>query len=1102
MTNFDYLKKEKQFDSFSEVAISSEKLLPIDREACVINCRRTMEFAVKWLYSVDASLQKPYQDNLHSLMCAEEFRLLVDKGLWRRMDLIRKMGNRAAHAGAKITFDEASLCLQNLFIFLDFVSCCYAKEYEEHQFDSSLLCRELPDLQAPHRTFADVDLQALIEENKALKEELTRRRESKRPAYVPKPLDLSEYKTRKIYIDFMLRDAGWAEGQNWLNEVKIEGMPNQSGKGYADYVLYDDAHKPLAVVEAKSTCEDVARGRQQAKLYADILEQKYQRRPVIFLTNGFDTRIIDGQYPERQVSGVYSKRDLEKWFNLRNERTSLKNIVVDQKIAGRYYQEAAIRAVCDSFGEGNRRKALLVMATGAGKTRTVIALCKALMHAGWIRNVLFLADRNSLVTQAKRSFVNQFTEELSVVNVVEEKNNYHARCVFSTYQTMIHLIDDAVDQEGKIFSCGHFDLVICDEAHRSIYNKYKDIFTYFDALLVGLTATPKEDIDKNTYSIFDLEDGVPTYGYDLAQAVTDGFLVDYLSVESEVKFIEQGIAYDELSQEDREAYENTFKDENGNFPERIQSSAINKWLFNEDTIKQVLRVVMNEGLKTDYGQKLGKTIIFAVNHNHAEKIFEIFNKEYPYLSKNGQDYAKVIDNRTAYVQKAIDEFAEAGKLPQIAISVDMLDTGIDVPEVLNLVFFKKVLSRAKFWQMIGRGTRLCPGLLDGEDKQKFYIFDFCGNFAFFRVNEGKPTANQMALQSAIFNLEFQIAYKLQDASRQVNRLIAYREKLVRTMSGKVQELNRESFAVRQHLKHVEMYSDANGYQSISYEDTQTVREELAPLILPDQDEAGAVRFDALMYGMELAYLSDKTYTRAKGDLRKHVKAIAGVANIPEIQVKTDLIQKILQTGYVDDAGIDELEYIREELRGLMKYIPQKAAKYETNFADDILSTEWYEAELESSDLKNYKEKAEYYIRQNQNHIAIVKLRGNKPLSDFDVQSLEEILWGELGTREDYEREYGEKPLGEFVREIVGLDMNAAKEAFAEYLNGSRMDSRQIYFVNQIVEYIVHNGLLKDFSVLQQSPFTDKGSVVEIFTDMDVWTGIREVIEQINANAMA
>lgn len=381
-------------------------------------------------------------------------------------------------------------------------------------------------------------------------------------------------------------------------------------------------------------------------------------------------------------------------------------------------------------------------------------------------------------------------------------------------------------------------------------------------------------------------------------------------MESEVKFIEQGIAYDELSTQDKEEYEDTFKDEDGNFPERIQSSAINKWLFNEDTIRQVLHVVMGDGLKVDYGEKLGKTIIFAVNHNHAEKIYEIFNKEYPHLSKGGQDFARVIDNYTTYAQKAIDEFAEGEKLPQIAISVDMLDTGIDVPEVLNLVFFKKVLSKAKFWQMIGRGTRLCPGLIDGEDKQKFYIFDFCGNFAFFRVNEGKPTANQMALQSAIFNLEFQLAYKLQDASRQAERLIAYREKLVEGMSGKVQELNRENFAVKQHLKYADLYADVKGYQSISYEDTQVIKEELAPLILPDRDEAGAVRFDALIYGMELAYLSDKQYTRAKNDLQKHVKAIAGVANIPEIQVKTDLIQKILQTSYVDNAGIRIISRLR------------------------------------------------------------------------------------------------------------------------------------------------------------------------------------------------
>lgn len=659
-------------------------------------------------------------------------------------------------------------------------------------------------------------------------------------------------------------------------------------------------HRPLAVIEAKRTCVDVSKGRQQAKLYADLLEQKYKRRPVIFLTNGFETHIIDGQYPERKCSVIYSKRDLEKWFNLLTMRTSLKHVAVDKNIAGRYYQESAVKAVCDSLDEKNRRKALLVMVTGSGKTRTVIALCDCLLKAGWIKNILFLADRNSLVTQAKRSFVNMLPN-LSCTNLVEEKDHYNAHCVFSTYQTMMNCIDTVSDSEGKLFTCGHFDLVICDEAHRSIYNKYKDIFSYFDAPLIGLTATPKDEIDKNTYEIFELENGVPTFGYDLAQAVKDGYLVDYVSVESKLKFIEQGIVYDELSEEDKRAYEETFEDEHGDLPDSIGSSALNTWIFNEDTIKQVLNILMTEGIKIDYGQKIGKTIIFAKNYDHAEKILEVFNKEYPRLP----DYAKVIDNYMTYAQSAIDEFSDPKKMPQIAISVDMLDTGIDVPEVLNLVFFKKVMSKAKFWQMIGRGTRLCSGLLDGEDKQRFYIFDFCGNFEFFRMNKGKAAANRIALQGAIFNLKL-----------------------------------------------------------------------------------------------------------------------------------------------------------------------------------------------------NYKAKAEYYIKQHQDNIAIAKLKTNQPLTPADVAALEEVLWCEVGTKQDYEQEFGTKPLGEFVREIVGLDMNAAKEAFSEYLTNTSLDSRQIYFVNQIVEYIVHNGMMKDFTVLQEPPFTDRGSVVEIFTDLNVWMGIRKVIDTINANAAA
>ena len=1113
ITNFDYLKNESKFSRFADVAISAEKIILMDPEASIINSRRAMEFAIKWMYSVDSELEMPYQDNLQSLMNAEDYREIVGRDLWKRMDYIRRCGNNVAHSNKKFGRDEAMLCLENLFIYLDFISYCYSDQYEEHSFDKTIITSRIEKAkeskEIANATRAELvkeqekaakqelDLRKLMAENASLKEELSARRQEQQQTYVPKPLDLSEYKTRKLYIDSMLIDAGWVEGKDWINEVELPGMPNKSEVGFADYVLYDDMHRPLAVIEAKRTCVDVAKGRQQAKLYADLLEQKYKRRPVVFLTNGFETHIIDGQYPERKCSVIYSKRDLEKWFNLLTMRTSLKHVIVDKDVAGRYYQEAAIKAVCNSFDEKNRRKALLVMATGSGKTRTVIALCDCLLKAGCVKNILFLADRNSLVTQAKRSFVNMLPN-LSCTNLVEEKDNCHAHCVFSTYQTMMNCIDTVSDSEGKLFTCGHFDLVICDEAHRSIYNKYRDIFSYFDAPLVGLTATPKDEIDKNTYEVFELENGVPTYGYDLAQAVKDGYLVDYISVESKLKFIEQGIVYDELSEEDKKAYEETFEDEHGELPESIGSSELNTWIFNEDTIKQVLNILMTDGIKIDYGQKLGKTIIFAKNHNHAEKILEVFNKEYPHLP----DYAKVIDNYMTYAQSAIDEFSDPKKMPQIAISVDMLDTGIDVPEILNLVFFKKVMSKAKFWQMIGRGTRLCPGLLDGENKQKFYIFDFCGNFEFFRMNKGKATANMIALQGAIFNLKFEISYKLQDIEYQVDRLIAYRKALVKQMSEKVQELPRDNFAVRQHLKYVDLYSSESNYNALTYEDTLIVREEVAPLILPDGDEASAVRFDALMYGIELAYLVGKKYSKARTDLYKKVTGIASVANIPEIQVQSDLINKILNTDYVDNAGINDFEEIREKLRDLMKYLPHINARYDTNFTDELLSTEWKESELENDELKNYKAKAEHYIRQHQDHIAIAKLKTNQPLTSTDIATLEEVLWHEVGTKQDYEHEVGMKPLGEFVREIVGLDMNAAKEAFSEYLTNTSLDSRQIYFVNQIVEYIVHNGMMKDFSVLQESPFTDRGSVVEIFTDLNVWMGIRKVIETINANAAA
>ena len=432
----------------------------------------------------------------------------------------------------------------------------------------------------------------------------------------------------------------------------------------------------------------------------------------------------------------------------------------------------------------------------------------------------------------------------------------------------------------------------------------------------------------------------------------------------------------------------------------------------------------------------------------------------------------------------------------------MLDTGIDIPEVLNLVFFKKVMSKAKFWQMIGRGTRLCPGLIDGTDKSRFFIFDFCGNFEFFRMNQGRMVSNTLSLQGALFRLKSQIAYRLQDIAYQTQELIEFRKELVEDMIRKVKELEKENFAVRQHLKYVEMYSKPESYNALTYEDTLIMEQELVPLILPDDDDPKAMRFDALMYGIELAFLAGKKYGKARSDLFSKVDSLSHIANIPEIMAQADLIRRILTSDYVENAGISEFEIIRDNLRDLIKYIPPSGARYFTDFDDEILSMEFKPAELENDDLKNYRAKAEFYVRQHQDNVAIAKLKSNVPLTTSDVEELEKILWSEIGSKQDYEAEYGEKPLGEFVREIVGLDMKAAKEAFAEYLNDANLDSRQIYFVNQIVEYIVHNGMMKDLSVLQEPPFTDQGSIVEVFTDLSVWIGIRKVIDQINANATA
>ncbi|MCL1876383.1 MAG: DEAD/DEAH box helicase family protein [Synergistaceae bacterium] len=1105
MTNFDFLKSDPQFAAFADTAAQAELVLPISPAFCASGCRTALEFAVKWLYSADESLSKPYDDRLASLVESEDFRDLLPTELFPKINYIRKLGNNALHNQKNVTADQAVLALENLHSFMSFINYCYGANYEETIFNKPLppAVKAAPVAEITAPVASKMDFEALLESNSTKREQFTAKRISQlKHGYTVKPMDFTEEETRRAYIDVMLDDAGWQRGVNWMGEYPIDEMPNKSGFGKADYVLFGDDGLPLAVIEAKRTSINVEKGRQQAALYADYLEKKFGLRPVIFMTNGYETRIWnDKYYPERAISGIYSKRDLEKEFNKMKGRAQLKGVQVREEISNRYYQKEAVQAVCDAFGERNRRKALLVMATGSGKTRTVISIVDVLIRNGWVKNTLFLADRSALVTQAKRAFHN-LMPDLSLCNLTENKTEAYSRAVFSTYQTMMNCIDNTTDEQGgRLFTPGHFDLIIVDEAHRSIYNKYRDIFTYFDALLVGLTATPKDDIDKNTYEIFELESGVPTYGYELSQAVRDGYLVDFISIESELKFMTHGIVYDDLSPDEKEEYEKTFADEDGIIPAFIDESALNEWLFNHDTIKKALHILMNHGQRVDFGAKIGKTIIFAKNHIHAEKILEVWNKEFPDYHPH---YCRVIDNYTNYAQSIIDDFSDREKYPQIAVSVDMLDTGIDAPEILNLVFFKKVFSRAKFWQMIGRGTRICPGLIDGEDKKQFYIFDLCNNFAFFRLgSKGREAGTIATLQERMFNTKVEMAYKLQELAFQTDELKNYRAELVNDLTARIKTLNSSNFAVRQHLRFIDEFQNESDFDTLTYENTLEIAEHIAPLIPPSEDDISAARFDMLLYQIELAMLAGKSYKKAKNDLIKKVRELSRYASIPAVGEQKELIEQILNNDYLERTGIKDYEDIRAALRDLIKFIPDnERSRYDTNFTDDILSVEWNESQLDNDDLANYKSKVSYYILQHQDTPAIAKLKGNIPLTPSDVKELERILWSELGTKEQYDAQFGKTPLGELVRSIVGLSLQAANHAFSAFLNDAGLDSRQMHFTRQIVNYIVKTGMMKDFAVLRESPFSDMGSLSEIFDDIKIFSDLRAIIEKINNNAAA
>jgi len=1095
-SNFDFLTP--RFSKLHEHATHAESLIHSAPRASCFYARFTLEQAVHWLYKNDTYLQLPYRDpkdnNLGALIHEQTFKdNLNPPSLFQKVRTIHKVGNLAVHESTLIHSRDAIAVVQELFHFLYWLYRYYAPDGrnlpaltfdralvpQPNSVDRDLTQQQLQTLatqlsQADEmRRIAETRYSQAAEELETLKAELAALKQSN--ATVVDRHDYHEADTRKYLIDVLLKEAGWNLENPQSIEYPVQGMPNDSGNGKVDYVLWGDNGKPLALIEAKRTTKNPQDGKHQAELYANCLEAQFGTRPIIFYSNGYEHWIWDDQsYPPREISGFLKKDELERLIFRRTSRKRLHIVQVNSSIVNRSYQTEAIRRIADTFDQKKSRKALLVMATGTGKTRTAIALVDLLIKANWVKRVLFLADRTALLTQALRAFKTHLPT-VTAIDLTKDKAVEGANVVLSTYPTMINFIN-RVNGNGRTFGSGHFDLIIVDEAHRSIYQKYSAIFDHFDALLVGLTATPRDEVHRDTYRIFELEKGNPTFAYELNDAVSDHYLVPARGVDVPFKFLRTGVKYADLTPEEQEEYEEKFRDEDtGAIPAQVDSTALNQWLFNISTVDQAIELLMQRGLKVEGGDRLGKTIIFARTKKHAEFIVDRFDKNYPHY--NGK-FAQVIHSDVAYAESLLDDFSEAHRQPTIAVSVDMLDTGVDVPEVVNLMFFKPVFSRVKFNQMIGRGTRLCRDLFGvGEDKTTFLVFDLCANFEFFK--QQIPEVNQRlpeTLTSRLIKKRLELAQLLDQTDP---KQTALRNTLLNDLHQHVATMERENFLVRRHLQQVETFSDRQRWDHLTKEDSEIITDSLAnlPNSLPNDDRL-AKEFDLLCFKLQLSIVKrTNDFVQLRDKVRDLVSQLESKRDIPMVKQHLTLIDEVQAESWWTDITPSMIDAMRIDLRDLIKFVDRQEQRIVyTDFTDQMGEVQEVDVPIQQTGFSpyQYRKKVEAYIRANEDHIAIAKLKRNVPLTESDLESLETMLFqsSAIESREQFEQVFGKNlSLKLFIRQLVGLDRNAAKQAFAHYLEGNNFSANQIRFVETIIDYLTQNGIM-DPGQLYEPPFTD------------------------------
>jgi type I restriction enzyme, R subunit len=1096
-SNFDFLQAEKP-DLFGPAQKAEALAHQAPRAACFY-ARFALETTVHWLYDNDQDLSLPYDHKLGALIHEQSFKDNLPGNLFPKVRTVLMMGNHAAHKPAPLAARDSVHAVKELFHFLYWVSRMYSADASTHPhvtFDRALLPKpqqqqdlsqaQLQELESKLEQSSEMArikqerldaTEAELAELKQQVADLKKQNES-----VPDEHDYNEDDTRVRFVDVLLQEAAWDPHAPNVMEFPVSGMPvtkrSPKGNGKVDYVLWGSNGLPLAVIETKRTRYSPEKGKRQAELYAEALEKMYGQRPVIFYSNGYEHRVWDDArgYPPREIHGFLRKEELEVLIHRRTSAKKLSLVQVNQKIAGRSYQIEAIRRITDGLTTKSRRH-LLVMATGTGKTRTAIALVDLLKRAEWVKRVLFLADRSALLTQAKRAFKEHLPSAMAV-DITEDKSGTNATIVLSTYPTMMNRIDD-LQAGGRPFGVGQFDLVIVDEAHRSIYKKYRALFEYFDAMLIGLTATPRSEVHRDTYRIFGLEQGVPTFAYELCDAVVDGYLVPPKGVSAPFKFLQEGVRYDELSEEDQEEYEEKLVDpESGVVPDHVSAVALNKWLFNEDTVDKALALLMDQGLKVHDGDRLGKTIIFGRNHNHAEFIVKRFDEAYPQLAGK---FARVIDSHNDYAQTLLDDFSEAQKNPIIAVSVDMLDTGIDVPEVMNLVFFKPVRSRVKFNQMIGRGTRLCEDLLGhGQHKEEFLVFDLCANFEFFSEEIREPDqAQREGLDAQLVRARLSVVHTMDCCIEADDEQRELRGTLLDDLHQHVATMNLDSFMVRKHRALVEEFSNRQRWNQLTLEDQEQVLEKLAPLPNGlDPENFKAKQFDVLCYRIMVAALAgEATFEGYRDRVRDLAHKLEEKQAIPMVQKEIELIHAVQDEDYWTDITLPMLDQVRRRLRGLIQFIEKGIGTIAyTDFEDEVGVAADAAVPIYQTGFSpwQYKKKVEAYIRDHEHHLAIAKIKRGHPLTAPDLQTLEALLFNadELGTRGHFEMTFGKDlSLPLFIRKLVGLDRAEAKTAFSGYLDGVGFSANQVRFVETMINYLTKNGVM-DPGLLYEPPFSD------------------------------